>query len=70
MSLPQATTILSKMPHAGSLYRVRDAALIVGLHEDTIQRRIRSGEVPAYGFPRMVALADLLKPYERKCRKK
>ncbi len=66
MTLSEATAVLSKIPDPTRLYRVRDAALLVGLNEETIQRRIRAGEVPAYGYPRRVNLADLLKPYQPK----
>ncbi len=70
MILNEAAAVLGKIPEPGSLRRVRDAALIVGLHPETINRRIRAGEIPAYGFPRRVDLADLNKLYEPKLRRK
>jgi hypothetical protein len=70
MTIKQAAAVLRGIAEPGRLLRVRDAAAMAGLHEETVRRRIRSGEVPAYGFPYRVNLADLLKPYEPKRRQK
>ena len=45
------------------LMRVSQAAAIAGLNKETLNRRIRKGELPAWGFPRRVRLEDVLKPY-------
>ena len=45
------------------LYRVREAALIVGMNPATIRRRIRRGEIRAWGRPQKVSLDDVLPIY-------
>ena len=47
------------------LMRVSEAAALIGVHPETLRRRIRRGELPAYGKPpRRVAVEDLLEPYK------
>jgi hypothetical protein len=52
------------------LLRVREAAMMVGLNPETVRRRIRRGEVRAWGKPQKVSLDDLLPLYlPAACRK-
>ena len=46
-----------------ALYRVREAAMIVGMNPETIRRRIRRGEIRAWGRPQKVSLDELLPIY-------
>jgi hypothetical protein len=43
--------------------RVAEAAAIAGLNPETLRRRIRRGELPAWGSPRRVALNDVLQQF-------
>ena len=47
------------------LLPVTEAAHQVGIHPETVRRRIRAGTLRAYGHPRTlrVKLTDLLQPY-------
>ncbi len=64
MTIPQAKKILEQIPTTFELMRVTDAAFRVGLNPETIRRRIRSGEIVAYGRPQRVFIRDLLPPHD------
>ncbi len=63
MTVKEAAAVLAAIPEPGRLLRVREAALLMRLDRDTIYKRIRSGQVRAWGSPRRVLLDDLLRPY-------
>jgi hypothetical protein len=69
-TLPDAQSTLEHAVRPAGLYRVSEAALMVGLHDETIRRRIRAGKVRAWGSPHKVALDDLMPRYEPTHRKK
>jgi predicted DNA-binding transcriptional regulator AlpA len=46
------------------LLRVRDAADLCGMHPRTLWRRIKSGQLPAWGSPRRVRISDVLVRYD------
>ncbi len=60
MTLAAARSTLSQIADASGLMRISHAALIAGVNRETIYRRIRRGELRAYGSPWRVAIADLL----------
>lgn len=49
------------MPH--ELWKLRDAAEMCGIHRETLYRRIKRGELVAYGRPFRVRLNDVLAPH-------
>ncbi len=63
MTIGQAARVLSAIPEPFRLLRVREAAVVTGMHRRTIYRRIRNGEVRAWGNPRRVVIDDLLRPF-------
>ena len=62
MSFKEARAVLREIPAPGGLLKVSDAAEIVGLNPETLRRRIRRGQLKAWGSPRRVAIADILFP--------
>ena len=62
MTMNQAQSTIQRAVPAGATYRVAEAALMTGLHKETIRRRIRAGKLTAWGSPQRVVLADLLAP--------
>jgi hypothetical protein len=52
------------------LMKVVEAAAIAGLNPETLRRRIRRGELAAWGSPRRVALADVMQQFEPPCLRK
>jgi excisionase family DNA binding protein len=42
---------------------VKEAALTLRMHEDTIRRRIRRGQILAWGRPQRIRIEDLLPVY-------
>ncbi len=69
-TVTDAQSTLEHSLRPGALYTVSEAALMVGLHDETIRRRIRAGKVRAWGCPLKVSLDDLMPPYEPTHRKK
>lgn len=65
-----AHSTLERAVRPAALYRVSEAALMVGLDDETIRRRIRAGKVRAWGSPHKVSLDDLLPLYTPSRRKK
>jgi len=63
MTIDQAQSTVEQALRPSALYRVREAALMVGLNPETIHRRIRLGQIRAWGRPQRVALEDLLPIY-------
>ena len=67
MDLSEAKAILKDAirPKAYEVVSVAEAALAVGLSEETVRRRIRRGQIPAWGMKGTlrVRVADLLPPY-------
>jgi hypothetical protein len=43
--------------------KIAEAAAIAGVNSETIRRRVRRGELAAWGSPRRVALGDVLRQY-------
>ncbi len=64
MTIAEAKRVFEKLPPPCGLMRVSEAAAAAGLHPETVRRRIRRGEVRAWGFPHRVLVADLLQEYE------
>jgi hypothetical protein len=44
------------------LMKVSEAAMVAGLNPETLRRRIRLGQLRAWGFPRRVLIEDVLPP--------
>ena len=59
MTIAEAQSAVLRAMPLGATYKVAEAALMVGLHEDTVRRRIRAGKLRTWGSPQRV-LADLL----------
>ena len=69
-TISDARTTLERAVRPNGLYRVREAAMMIGLNPETIHRRIRRGEIRAWGRPQKVSLDDLLPIYmPEACRK-
>jgi excisionase family DNA binding protein len=72
MDLNEARKILRNAlaPRTSELVTVADAALMLGIAQETIRRRIRRGEIPAWGKPGTlrVRLVDLMPPYDPRSR--
>ena len=66
----EAQSALKRAMPPGATYKVAEAALMAGLHEDTVRRRIRAGKLRTWGSPQRVLLADLLAPNTPGCRQK
>ena len=62
MTIAEAQSAVLRAMPLGATYKVAEAALMVGLHEDTVRRRIRAGKLRTWGSPQRVLLADLLAP--------
>jgi hypothetical protein len=45
------------------MMKVSDAAAIAGVNPETLRRRIRRGQLQAWGSPRRVALNDVLQQF-------
>jgi hypothetical protein len=69
-TLTEAHTTIDHAVRPGGLYCVREAAMMVGLNPETVRRRIRRGEIRAWGRPQRISLDDLLPIYvPDSCRK-
>jgi hypothetical protein len=64
MEINDAKKILRRNAPPFGLMRISQAAALAGLHPETLRRRIRRGELAAWGFPRRVAYADVVRQYE------
>ncbi len=73
MTIQEARKILNPLRNRefdgvlSELYKVRDAARLLGLNPYTIRKRIRAGTITAWGKPLRVRPRDLLVPYEPPC---
>ena len=61
METKEAHSILQRVRPSIGLMKISEAAQLAGLHPETIRRRVRRGELAAWGNPRRVDLNDLLK---------
>jgi len=62
-TVTEAQSTLEHSVRPAGLFRVREAAMMVGMNPETIRRRIRRGEIPAWGRPQRIALDDLMPIY-------
>jgi len=62
MDLNEARKVLRRQPPPG-LMKIADAAAIAGVNPETLRRRVRRGELAAWGSPRRVALGDVLQQF-------
>jgi hypothetical protein len=60
MTLAQARSAIARPV---GLMRVAEAAAIAGVSVETLNRRIRVGQLPAWGRPRRVCLDHVLQPF-------
>lgn len=51
-------------PQPLELLRVREAADLCGLNPRTLWKRIKKGELAAWGSPRRVRISDVLLPFD------
>ena len=63
MNLVEAKKTLERIPAPSGLMRVPEAAMLTGHNPETLYRRIRRGELRAWGRPFRVALDDILPMY-------
>ena len=63
MELSDAKKAIRRNPPTFGLMKISQAAALAGLHPETLRRRVRRGELTAWGFPRRVALADVLEQF-------
>jgi hypothetical protein len=71
MDVNDAKKVLNSIPPPSfGLMKISEAAALAGLHPETLRRRVRRGELPAWGFPRKVAYTDVMKQFEPKERGK
>jgi hypothetical protein len=66
MNLDEAKHTLTRIPPPSGLMRVSQAASILGLNPETIRKRIRRGQLTAWGRRGTlhVALADVLPQFD------
>jgi hypothetical protein len=62
MDLNEARKVLRRTAPPG-LLKIADAAAVAGVHAETLRRRVRRGQLAAWGSPRRVALADVLRQF-------
>jgi excisionase family DNA binding protein len=62
MDLAEARKLLRRTAPPG-LLRISEAAAVAGVHPETLRRRVRKGELPAWGSPRRVRREDVLKQF-------
>src|SRR4051794_6649235 len=55
MDLPEARNFLRQVPPPMGLMKISEAAAIAGVCAETLRRRVRRGELAAWGNPRRVA---------------
>jgi hypothetical protein len=60
MNLAEATKVLERISPPSGLMRVTEAAMLTGHNPETLRRRIRRGELRAWGRPYRVAISDVL----------
>jgi hypothetical protein len=64
MNITDAKQVLDRIPPPSfGLMKISEAAALTGLHPETLRRRVRRGELAAWGFPRKVAYADVMKQF-------
>jgi hypothetical protein len=64
VTISEAQNVFRTLPPVTGLMRAADAAALAGLNPETVHRRVRRGQVPAWDNPRRVRLVDLLVVYE------
>lgn len=65
MEIKDAKKVLRNMPPPTfGLMKISQAAALAGCHVETLRRRVRRGELAAWGFPRRVALSDVLRQFD------
>jgi hypothetical protein len=62
MDLNEARKALRRTAPPG-LLKIAEAAAVAGVHAETLRRRVRRGELAAWGSPRRVALTDVLRQF-------
>ncbi|MBS1856113.1 MAG: hypothetical protein JST11_12160 [Acidobacteria bacterium] len=60
MEMNEAKKVLLRTAPTFGLLKISEAAMVAGVNPETLRRRVRRGELAAWGFPRRVALADVL----------
>jgi excisionase family DNA binding protein len=64
MDINDAKKVLNSIPPPSfGLMKISEAAALTGLHPETLRRRVRRGELRAWGFPRRVSLSDVMKQF-------
>jgi hypothetical protein len=62
-TVTEARRTLERFARPVGLMRVAEAALVAGVSVETLNRRIRTGRLPAWGRPRRVCLDHVLQPF-------
>ena len=71
MEIKEAKALLRRIPPPTfGLMKIAQAAALSGHHPETLRRRVRSGQLAAWGFPRRVLLADVLRQFDPDQREK
>jgi excisionase family DNA binding protein len=69
-TITDAQTTLEQAVRPAGLLRVREASMMVGLNRETVRRRIRRGEIRAWGRPQKIPFDELMPIYvPQACRK-
>jgi hypothetical protein len=63
MEMKDVKKVLRRAAPPAGLMRISEAALVAGVCAETLRRRVRRGELAAWGSPRRVALADILEQF-------
>ena len=63
MDIHEAKKVLERIPPPFGLMKISEAAALAGLHPETLRRRVRRGELRAWGFPRKVRYADVMQQF-------
>jgi hypothetical protein len=65
MNTNDAKKVLHSIPPPSfGLMKITEAAALAGCHPETLRRRVRRGELTAWGSPWKVAYADVMRQYE------
>lgn len=63
MQLTETKNILRQVPPPMGLMKISEAALVAGVCAETLRRRVRRGELAAWGSPRRVSIKDILQQF-------
>jgi hypothetical protein len=71
MNITDAKKVLTSIPPPSfGLLKISEAATMAGCHPETLRRKVRRGDLPAWGSPLKVSFADVMRQYGPRRREK